>query len=75
MYWHKRNDRKTGGLWRCAVRKREVQRASISKKASDANYYRAADGGYIRKRTKLLRAQRTQILDQLAQLEEEANVA
>ena len=75
MYWHKRNDRKTGGLWRCAVRKREVQRASKSKKVSDSHNYRKPDGGYIRKRKKLLRAQRTQILDQLAQLAKEANVA
>ena len=28
MYWHKRKDRKTGGLWRCAVRKREIQRSA-----------------------------------------------
>jgi hypothetical protein len=72
MYWHKRNDRKTGGLWRCAVRKREVQRASKSKKVSDARYYRAPDGGYVRKRTRHLRAQRTRILTQLDQLAKEA---
>ena len=25
-YWHKKKDMRAGGLWRCAVRKREVQR-------------------------------------------------
>ena len=72
MYWHRRNDRKTGGLWRCGVRKREVQRASKSKKLSDARWHRAPNGGYVRRRKKQLTAQRTKILDQLAQLEKEA---
>jgi len=83
MYWHKRNDRKTGGLWRCAVRKREVQRAyqrqsfgsPETKKTRDLRNYHKPNGGYVRKRRKVLAAQRTQILDQLAQLTKEANVA
>lgn len=27
-YWHKKKDMRAGGLWRCAVRKREVQRSA-----------------------------------------------
>jgi hypothetical protein len=40
MYWHKRKDRKTGGLWRCAVRKREVQRAYAQAGARDESIER-----------------------------------
>lgn len=41
MYWHKRIDRKSGGLWRCGVRKREVQRAysqTEARAASEENH-------------------------------------
>ena len=27
MYWHKMNDRKAGGLWRCVITKRTTDRA------------------------------------------------
>ena len=73
MYWHKMNDRKTGGLWRCAVRKREVQKAAGYDTVRQFRYWHAPGGGYITRRRRHLRAQREQILDRLAQLEREAD--
>jgi hypothetical protein len=59
------------------VTKRERQRA-IDRARRDVknerqrDYYHAADGGYIVRRRRELAAERTRILDQLKQLEREA---
>lgn len=77
MYWHKKKDMRAGGLWRCGVRKREVQNAVplAVRRAWKLRYWHSPNGGYVRRRTKQLQTQRAQILDQLAQLAEEAHVA
>lgn len=62
MYWHKRKDRSSGGLWRCSVKKREV----------NLRDWHGPNGGYVRRRRKQLAAQRQRILEQLDQLAQEA---
>lgn len=54
------------GGWRCAVKVRGRQRPA------DRAYWHRSDGGYVRRRKRQLSAQRTQILEQLDQLAQEA---
>lgn len=54
------------GGWRCAVKVRARQNPK------DREYWHRADGGYIRRRRRVLAEQRAEVLSRLAQLEEEA---
>lgn len=66
---------RAGGWWRCAVKKREQQlrtdrgRAGVKNARLMAEYH---SGGWLRRRKAVLRKQRSRILEQLDQLEQEA---
>lgn len=76
-YWHKKKDMLAGGLWRCAVRKREVQRERdyAARKSSNHRYWHKPGGGYVRRRRRELADQRAEVLDRLDQLAQEATSA
>lgn len=68
MYWNKDKRRPSGGFWFCAVKQRTRQQA---RHVSKDSYWHRPGGGYVQRRRRHLSAQRSRILDQLAQLGEE----
>lgn len=62
MEWDPRPYRSTG-IWRCVVARRERQLA----------YWHKKSGGYVKRRKRMLAAERAQIVARLTELEQEAS--
>jgi len=62
MYWHKRSDIRAGGLWRCAVRKRDVNRAWEMRRYDADPAYRIGKRLHDDARNRAKRLQRTKEL-------------
>lgn len=74
-YWNVNRRGANGGYWLCAVRVRERKRATYranaeQRRAQITAYYH--DTGWLVRRRRDLAKQRKQILEQLAQLDQEA---
>lgn len=79
MYWNKDKRLKAGGGWECRVKRAAHNRTRTTNPArrqrvlaQRRGYWYRPDGGYVKRRRQDLAAQRTQILEQLDQLAQEA---
>lgn len=74
-YWNPDKGMRAGGMWRCRIKRNEQDRARDPRRRRQRQlaYWHRADGGYIVRRKRDLARQREQIVNQLAQLEREAD--